>query len=166
MKFEIIPIETIQQKILFIRKHKILLDADIAKFYQVTTYNFNKAVLRNQKRFPDDFMFQLTIEEVRELEKQLGIKKEYGGRRSLPYAFTEQGVAMLAAVLGSDRAIAVSIQIIRSFVQLRELLLSNEVLAQKLKILEARTDEHSKVIIQIIQELQKPLAPKTRRIGF
>ncbi len=143
-----------------------MIDSDLAHFYQVGTRDLNKAVSRNLERFPDDFMFQLSIEEVRELEKRLGMGKQYGGRRDRPYAFTEQGVAMLSAVLKSERAVIVSVQIIRSFIKLRELLLSNEALAKRLKSIEARTDEHAKAIIQIIEELQKPVSPKKRRIGF
>lgn len=166
MKSILIPIERIQQKIFFLRGQKIIFDKDLAEFYQVTTFNLNKAILRNQKRFPADFMFQLTLEEVRELEKEFGNIRKYGGTRILPHAFTEQGVAMLSAVLKSERAVIVSVQIMRSFVKLRELLLSNEALARKLKTIEARTDEHAQAIIKIIQELQKPTTSKKRRIGF
>lgn len=160
----LIPIERIQQKIFYIRGQKVMLDSDLAMFYQVTTFNLNKAVARNENRFPSDFMFQLTTDEFRELGKQLG--GVHGGRRTLPYAFTEQGVAMLATVLKSKRAEMVSVQIMRSFVKLREMLLSNESLARRLKDLESKTDEHAKVIVQIIQELQKPAEPKKNKIGF
>ncbi|MBP9838135.1 MAG: ORF6N domain-containing protein [Proteobacteria bacterium] len=166
MDTEIILTETIQHKIYLIRCQKIILSSDLAVFYQVKTKELNKAVVRNIERFPEDFMFQLTIEELRELEKKLGIIREHGGSRVRPYAFTEQGIAMLSAVLKSERAIIVSVQIMRSFMKLRQLLLSNEALTEKLKAIETRTDEHAKVIIQIIEELQKPKIPKSRRIGF
>ena len=160
----LVPIERIQQKIFFIRGQKVMLDSDLATFYQVTTFNLNKAVIRNEDRFPRDFMFQLTLEEYRELNKQLG--NLHGGRRTLPYVFTEQGVAMLSAVLKSERAVLVIVQIMRTFVKLREMLLSNEALARRLKVLESKTDEHAKVIVQIIQELQNPVEPKWNRIRF
>ena len=162
----LIPIEQIQQKIFFIRGQKVMLDNDLAEFYQVTTFNLNKAVARNIERFPADFMFQLTADEFKELTKQFGTDSIHGGRRKLPYAFTEQGVAMLSAVLKSKRALFVSVQIMRSFVKLRELLLSNEAFARRLKALESRTDEHARVIVQIIQELHTSPTPRKNRIGF
>ena len=166
MKAEIIPSERIQQKILLIRGQKVILDRDLADFYRVTTFNLNKAVARNKDRFPPDFMFQLKAKETRALAEDEEVAADHGGRRSMPYAFTEQGVAMLSAILKSKRAIAISVQIVRSFVKLREWLLSNDVLTRRLKTLESKTDEHSKAILYIIQELQKPVSPKTKRIGF
>lgn len=160
------PKERIISKILVVRIWKVMLDSDLASFYGVLTKELNKAVQRNIERFPADFMFQLTLKEFRDLKSQEGIEDDYGGRRTLPYVFTEQGVAMLSAVLKSKRAVIVSVQIMRSFVKLREMLLSNESFARRLKDLESRTDEQAKVIVQIIQELQKPTAPKKRRIGF
>ena len=161
-----LPNERITAKIFLIRGIKVMLDSDLAGFYGVLTKELNKSVARNKERFPDDFMFQLTIEETRQLNTEIKGARTYGGRRTLPYAFTEQGVAMLAAVLKSERAVAVSVQIMRSFAQLRELILSNEGLAQKVRALEAKTDKHSQVIVQIIHELQKPSTTRTRRIGF
>lgn len=162
----LVPTELIQQKIFLIRGKKVILDDALATFYQVETKNLNKAVSRNASRFPEDFMFQLTAEEFKQLRVHLFGEKSHGGRRVLPYAFTEQGIAMLSAVLNSERAIAVSVQIMRSFVKLRDLLLSHEQLARKIKTLESKTDDHAKAIVQIIHELQKPPTVKTRKIGF
>jgi len=161
-----VPPERIVTRIYLVRGIKVMLDTDLAAFYGVHTKELNKAVSRNSERFPNDFMFQLSTEETRELKAQLSISRKYGGRRTFPYAFTEQGVAMLSAVLKSKRAVTVSVQIMRAFVQLRALLLSNETLAKKVRALEARTDEHTKLIVQIIHELQTPASPNTRRIGF
>jgi hypothetical protein len=111
-------------------------------------------------------MIQLSLEELRQLKEESITQKSYGGRRTLPYAFTEQGVAMLSAVLHSKRAVAVSVQIMRSFVQLRELLMSNESFAKRVRTLESKTDEHARLIVQIINELQKPPELDKRRIGF
>ena len=118
---EVIPIERIARAILVIRREKVMLDSDLAALYGVTTGNLNKAVKRNAERFPTDFMFQLDAEEVANLKFQFGISS-WGGRRRLPYAFTEQGVAMLSSVLNSERAVKVNIAIMRAFVKLRETL--------------------------------------------
>ena len=160
------PRERIISKILVVRGMKVMMDSDLADFYGVLTKELNRAVSRNTERFPPDFVFQLTTQENRAIQSLGDEKKEYGGRRTLPYVFTEQGVAMLSAVLRSERAVLVSVQIMRTFVKLREMLLSNEALARRLKALESKTDEHAKVIVQIIQELQKPTEPKKNRIGF
>ncbi len=131
-------VKKISQKIYFIRNCRVMLDADLAILYEVETKNLNKAVRRNLNRFPDDFMFQLTIEEYEILKFQIGTSrsetkaKSWGGRRKLPLAFSEQGVAMLSSILRSERAALVNIEIMRAFVQLREFLLSNKELAQKL----------------------------------
>lgn len=161
-----IPLEQIQQTIILVRGHKVMLDQDLARFYGVTTSNLNKAVARNIKRFPGDFMFQLSTDEQREFLLQSRVPRARGGRRTRPYAFTEQGVAMLSAVLQSQSAIAVSVQIMRGFVKLRELLLSDEAFSKRLRALESKSDEHSRVIVQILKELHKPPNTKTRRIGF
>ena len=152
----LIPLNLIQEKIHFIRGRKVMLDADLAKFYGVKTSNLNKAVRRNLAWFPSDFMFPLSNQEVRDLRFQIGISSSgrHGGRRYEAYAFTEQGVAMLSAVLKSKRAVLVSIQFMRSFVKLRELVLSNETFSRRLKALESKTDEHTRVIVQILQELE------------
>src|SRR3989344_1863206 len=121
----IIPSERIVSKIYIIRNKKVMLDRDLAVLYGVATGNLNKAVHRNMKRFPEDFMFQLNAQEFKNLKFQIGISS-WGGTRKMPYAFTEQGVAMLSSVLNSDRAISVNIQIIRTFTKIRELLATNE----------------------------------------
>lgn len=165
-----IPVEVIRGKIYLIRGQKVLLDSDLAELYGVTS-NLNKAVKRNIGRFPQDFMFQLTAEEAASLRFQFGISKTEGrgGRRYLPYVFTEQGVAMLSSVLNSDRAVQVNIAIMRAFVQLRELAASNRELARKLDELEKKYDKHDKqfmVVFDAIRQLMAPLEGKKRKIGF
>jgi hypothetical protein len=164
----LIPIEVIEKKIILIRGHKVLLDSDLASLYDVETFNLNKAVKRNIDRFPEDFMFQLTREEAESLRFQFGISKKEGrgGRRYLPYAFTEQGVAMLSSLLNSDRAVQVNIEIMRAFVQLRQMLSSNVELSRKLKTLENKYDAQFKIVFDAIRELMKPPEPKRKRIGF
>ena len=122
MNRAIMPVERIAQRILYLRNQKLMLDSDLARLYGVTTGNLNKAVNRNRGRFPLDFMFQLSAEEAERLIFQFGISKGRGGRRHLPHAFTEQGVAMLSSVLNSERAVKVNIAIMRAFVRLREVL--------------------------------------------
>src|SRR6266702_7176666 len=118
-----VPLELIERRIYVIRGQKVMLDTDLAELYQVATFRLNEAVKRNADRFPEDFMFQLTKEEADALTSQFAMSKTgRGGRRTLPYAFTEHGVAMLSSVLNSDRAVRMNILIIRAFVQLRELL--------------------------------------------
>ncbi len=143
-----------------------MLDADLARLYGVTTGNLNKAVKRNQARFPGDFMFQLTEKEAASLIFQSGRSKSRGGRRNRPFAFTEQGVAMLSSVLNSERAVRVNIAIMRTFVRLREMLLSNADLARKLATLENKYDAQFKVVFDAIRELMLPPAPPKRQIGF
>ena len=136
---EIAPVALVESRILIVRGQKVLLDKDLADLYQVTTGNLNKAVRRNQDRFPEDFMFQLTPEELESLIFQLGISNETrGGRRFRPYAFTEQGIAMLSGVLTSTRAVEVNVAIMRTFVRLRRLLATHEELARRLDQLEWR----------------------------
>jgi hypothetical protein len=166
----IIPIESIENKIFVIRSQKVLLDKDLAQLYRVTTFNLNKAVKRNLDRFPSDFMFQLTKEEFGHLIFQFGIsKKGRGGTRKLPFAFTEQGVEMLLSVLRSKRAVLVNIQIMRAFVKLREILSSHKELANKLEELELKIDAHDQQIVAIFEAinllLESPEKPK-RKIGF
>ena len=169
MSKEIIPIEHIVQSIRWIRGQKVLLDSDLAALYGVQTKNLNKAVKRNSERFPADFMFQLTPEELRSLRFQFGTSKARGGLRYPPYAFTEQGVAMLSSVLKSDRAIRVSVAIMRTFVRLRQILESNRELAQKFSELEQRIGKHDDAIAAILEAIRQLMAPpeKPRReIGF
>src|SRR5438445_7465004 len=141
---DLIPAERIEKAILLIRGHKVMLDRDLAKLYGVTTFNLNKAVKRNRGRFPEDFMFQLTKDEADGLRFQIGILKPGRGRHSkyAPYAFTEQGVAMLSSVLRSARAVEVNIAIMRAFVRLREVLATHKDLARKLEELERKFGEH------------------------
>ena len=167
----LVPVETIEQKILLIRGQKVILAMDLAELYEVETFNLNKAVKRNSDRFPKDFMFQLTKEETYSLKFQIGMSKKSsrGGRRYLPYAFTEQGVAMLSGVLNSKRAIQVNISIIRAFVRLRELFAANKEFAGKLAELERKVGSHDEAIHSLviaIKELMVQPEPKHRRIGF
>lgn len=139
----IIPQERIVNKILFIRGQKVILDKDIAELYGVETRILNQAVKRNGQRFPEDFMFQLTQQEFSNLISQIVISssKSYGGRRKLPLAFTEQGVAMLSSVLKSERAVQLNIAIIRVFVYLRHMIQSNSELASRIEKLESKSEE-------------------------
>ncbi|HUO58298.1 MAG TPA: ORF6N domain-containing protein [bacterium] len=123
---EIVTGNQVEQKIYLLRGKKIMLSHDLAELYGVTTFNFNKAVKRNPGRFPEDFMFQLTRKEAENLKFQIGISSWGGARRATPYAFTEQGVAMLSSVLRSKRAIRVNIEIMRAFARLREILAANK----------------------------------------
>lgn len=166
-----IPIEMIRGKIYLIRGQKVLLDNDLAGLYGVTTANLNKAVKRNIERFPDDFMLQLSSTEMSNLIFQSGISSSgHGGRRTPPYAFTEQGVAMLSSVLNSERAVQVNIAIMRAFVQLRELAASNRVLAKRLDDLEKKYDKHDKQLMEVFNAIRQLMAPpetkKKRAIGF
>ncbi len=150
----IIPSERIVSKIYIIRNKKIMLDRDLAELYGVTTGNLNLAVKRNIKRFPEDFMFQLNREEMKNWILQIEISKSTKmGLRKRPYAFTEGGVAMLSGVLNSDRAINVNIQIIRTFIKIRELLATNEALQRKIMQMEKKYDSKIKKIFDILQLL-------------
>jgi hypothetical protein len=161
----------ITRAILWLRGHKVLLDADLAALYGVETKVLLQAVRRNLERFPQDFMIQLTATEWRTLRSQIVTLKRGPGqhRKYLPYAFTEQGVAMLSSVLNSHRAIAVNIEIMRAFVRMREMLASNKDLARKLDELERKLETHDRAIVDIlkaIRELMNPPAPSRRSIGF
>jgi ORF6N domain len=169
MSKEIIPIERVVQSIRWVRGQKVLLDSDLSILYGVTTGNLNKAVKRNSDRFPTDFMFQLKPEEHAKLKFQFGISSWGGRRRSAPYAFTEQGVAMLSSVLSSQRAVKVNIAIMRAFVRLRRTLDTNRELAQKFSELERRVGKHDSEIVGILEAIRQLMAPpeKPRReIGF
>src|SRR5213080_949238 len=150
-----IPNELIDQKIYLIRHHKVMLDEDLAELYGVTTGNLNLAVRRNPKRFPADFMFQLNREETQALLLQNARAKGRGGRRTPPYAFTEQGVAMLSSVLNSDRAIEVNIAIMRAFVRLREILATHKDLARKLQDMEKKLGEHDEKFQVVFDAIRK-----------
>jgi hypothetical protein len=162
-----VPAERIEQAILLIRGKKVMLDVDLAALYEVETGVLNRAVKRNMDRFPEDFMFQLTLEETERLRCQNGISKTgRGGRRYLPYVFTEQGVAMLSSVLRSPRAIQVNIEIMRAFVRLREILATHKELARKLAVLEKKYDEQFKVVFDAIHALMEPAEKPRKKIGF
>ena len=162
----IIKEENIASFIYFIRGEKVMLDADIAKLYEVETRVLKQAVRRNRKRFPDDFMFELTNEEMDFLVSQNVIpsKKFFGG--SKPFAFTEQGISMLSSVLNSDRAIEVNIAILRTFVKLRQLLLHHKDLADKIEKLERKYDEQFQIVFAALQEMIKEEVQPRKRIGF
>ena len=158
--------EFIERRILLIRGHKVMLSPHLAKLYGVETRALNQAVKRNIVRFPDDFMFELTEEEINALVSQNVIpqKKYLGG--SLPFAFTEQGVAMLSSVLRSDRAVQVNIEIMRAFVRLREILSSHKDLARKLNEMERKYDKHFAVVFEALRRLMQPPEKPRPRIGF
>ena len=164
----LIPQERIENKILIIRKTKVMLDKDIAGLYGVETRALNQAVRRNIERFPKDFMFQLTKEEMRNWKSQIVItKKGKMGLRRRPYAFTEQGVAMLSSVLNSKRAIQVNIQIMRAFIRLKQIALSHKTLQKKIDAMERKYDRKFKIIFVAIRQLLEP--PKKegdKTIGF
>ncbi|MDP2851796.1 MAG: ORF6N domain-containing protein [Gallionella sp.] len=174
-KLAVVPLERIESRIFFVRGQKILLDEDLAALYEVEVKALNRAVKRNIERFPDDFMFQLNADELALLRRQSGTSNlksqngtsSRGGRRYLPYAFTEQGVAMLSSVLRSPRAVMVNIEIMRAFVRLRQMLASNAALARKLATLEKKYDAQFKIVFDAIRELMTPPDPKKKRpIGF
>jgi len=169
--------EAIEQKIYLIRGQKVMLSVDLASLYGVPVKRLNEQVSRNIKRFPGDFMFQLSNEEYKNLKSQIAISSWGGARRANPYAFTEQGVAMLSSVLNSERAIEVNIAIMRAFVRLREILLTHKDLAVKIEALEAKYknhdmkfseyDEHIAAIFEAIKKLMAPpTEPPKRKIGF
>ena len=164
----LVPVEKIEKAILLIRGQKVMLDADLAALYGVETRVLVQAVKRNIERFPDDFMLQLNKEEVDSLRSQIVTLKKGRGQHSkyLPYAFTEQGVAMLSSVLRSRRAIQVNIEIMRAFIRLRQMLASHVELARKLDALEKRYDARFKQVFEAIRQLMTPPEPKRRPIGF
>jgi len=162
-----ITVDTITQSILLLRGHKIILDSVLANLYGVETRALIQAVNRNLSRFPEDFMFQLNKEEFANLRSQFVTSSQWGGLRRLPYAFTEQGVAMLSSVLRSDRAVRVNIEIMRAFVRLRQMLEGHKELARKLENLEKKYDAQFKVVFDAIRQLMEPSANKKKRsIGF
>jgi hypothetical protein len=155
-------------KIRIIRDVRVILDADIANLYGITTFNLNKAVARNRNRFPTDFMFRLTARERRSLIFQSGISRSrgWGGTRHAPYAFTEQGVSMLSSVLRSERAVKVNIAIMRAFVELRRAVATHEELRRKVEKMERRYDAKFEVVFTAIKQmLERPPKPKVT-IGF
>ena len=163
---ELVPQEVIENKILLLRGRKVMLDKDLAVLYGVTTSNLNKAVKRNLKRFPDDFMFQLAKEEYDSLRFQFGILKKGRHSKYLPYAFTENGVAMLSSVLNSERAVQVNIQIMRTFTRLREMLLTHKDLKQKIEAMEKKYDYQFTIVFDAIKQLLEPPTKAKKKIGF
>ncbi|HEV2613999.1 MAG TPA: ORF6N domain-containing protein [Gammaproteobacteria bacterium] len=158
--------EEIQQSILFVRGQKVMLDKHLAMLYGVQTKVLLQSIKRNSDRFPTDFMFQLTPDEFQNLRSHAEISKR-GGRRYQPYAFTEQGVAMLSSVLNSKQAIQVNIEIMRAFVNLRQVVSSHKELQQKLQELEKKCDKKFNVVFEAIRQLMMPPEPpKKRPIGF
>ena len=164
----LVPSERIEKRIFAFRGQRVMLDTDLAELYRVTTKRLNEQVRRNIKRFPSDFMFQLTNEEDDSLRSQIATLKGGRGqhRKYLPYAFTEQGVAMLSSVLNSDRAVQVNIEIMRAFVRLREMMSTHKDLARKLETLEKKYDAQFRVVFDAIRQLMTPSEPKKRKIGF
>lgn len=165
----LIPAEIIEQRILLIQGHKVMLDSDLAELYGVEAKRLNEQVKRNITRFPSDFMFQLSEDDYSALRSQIAtLKPGRGGHRKyLPYAFTEQGVAMLSSVLNSERAIEVNILIMRSFVKLREMISTHKDLAKKLEGLEQKYDSQFKMVFDAIRQLMAPAESKNKRaIGF
>jgi len=175
------PVELIERRIYLIRGHRVMIDSDLADLYQVETKALNRAASkRNPDRFPADFMFQLTSEEAQSLRYQFGTSNVgAGGRRYLPYAFTEQGVAMLSSVLNSERAVQMNILIIRTFVKMREILEHSKVLARKIEQLEIKQKDHSVMLALVVEDIEglaqgvrkefkKLKAPRPReyQIGF
>jgi hypothetical protein len=161
-----VPARRVEQAILVVRGHRVLLSADLATLYGVEPRSLIQAVKRNLDRFPDDFLFQLTKDEYRILKSQSVISSWGGARRSSPYAFTEQGVAMLSSVLRSKRAAQVNVEIMRTFVRLRRVLAENAGLARRLDELEKKYDVQFRVVFDAIRKLMQPPAPRKRRIGF
>jgi len=163
----LLPVKNIERVVVRFRGHNVMLDSDLAALYEVDVKVLNQSVRRNSGRFPADFMFRLTDREAESLRSQIVTSKiGRGGRRTLPYAFTEQGVAMLSGVLRSARAIRVNIQIMRAFVRLRLMLESNAQLAKKLDELEGRYDSQFRIVFDAIRQLMAPPLSSRKRIGF
>jgi hypothetical protein len=163
-----LPDEVVIRKIYLIRDQKVMLDDDLAQLYRVETRRLNEQVKRNRARFPQDFMFQLTEAEWENLMSQ-NATSSWGGRRKLPYVFTEHGVLMLSSVLNSDRAIQVNIRIMRIYAKLREMLMTNKDILLKIEKLEKRVMKHDqdiKVVFEYLKELLNPKTEPMRRIGF
>ena len=165
--FASIQTEVILEQIFFIRGRKVMLDSGLAKLYTVKTHRLNEAVKRNKKRFPEDFMFQLTPAEKSEVIANCDTLKELKFSAHLPYAFTEQGVAMLSSVLNSDRAIEVNIQIMRTFSKIREMLQTHKELWHKIEAIEKKYDARFKAVFDALRKLlDPPPASHTKKIGF
>ena len=163
---KLIPIDKIKEEILWLRGRKVMLSTHLAELYQVEPRVMIQAVKRNIERFPNDFMFQLTEEEFSNLKSQIVISSWGGLRRARPYAFTEQGVAMLSSVLRSKRAIQVNIEILRAFVLLQRTIQSHAELARKIGEMEIKYGAQFQVIFEAIRQLTAPPDPPRRQIGF
>jgi hypothetical protein len=161
----IVPVEIIEKHILLFRGQKVLLSSHLSELYQVKHKALMQSVRRNIKRFPDDFLFQLTPKEFKILKSQF-VTSSWGGIRKLPYAFTEQGVAMLSSVINSDRAIQVNIEIMRTFVKLRKILATNKDLARKIRKLEEKYDGQFKIVFEALHQLITPPEKPRRPFGF
>ena len=161
-----IPMERVENRILTIRGRRVMLDADLSELYGVPTKRLNEAVRRNAARFPEDFMFQLTVDEAETLRSQFATSNGRGGRRYIPYVFTELGVAMLSSVLNSERAVQVNIAIMRAFVRLRELAASHKDVLRRLDEMEGKVDRQFKVVFDAIRALMAPPKIPRRRIGY
>ncbi len=165
-----VSVQLIERRIYLIRGQKVMIDVDLAELYGVPTYRLNEQVKRNRKRFPEDFMFQLTAEEAESLRSQIAISKTgRGGRRTLPYVFTEQGVAMLSSVLNSEQSIEVNITIMRAFVKLRQMLETNEELNRKFAAVIRKLSAHDKyfrVVFDELKRLTEQPTPSRKQIGF
>jgi hypothetical protein len=163
-------IDNTECAIYLIRGQRVMLDADLAAIYRVTTKRLNEQLKRNPNRFPEDFAFQLTIEELTDLRSQFATSSLHGGRRYRPWVFTEHGAIMLASVLNSDIAVQASVRVVRAFVRLREMVAANAQLAVKLEELERRLDSHDEAIVDLFAALKRLLEPpgpkKKREIGF
>src|SRR2546430_4338256 len=161
-----VSIERVENAILLIRGERVILDTNLAALYDVETRSLLQAVKRNSERFPSDFMFQLTRKEFDSLRSQSVISKGRGGRRYLPYAFTEHGAIMAANVLNSKTAVQASVQVVRAFIRLRQMLTSNAELARKLGELESKYDAQFSVVFDAIRQLMTPGEPQRKQIGF
>ncbi len=164
----LVPLEVIEKKILFVNGQKVMLDSDLAALYGVTTKRLNEQVRRNLKRFPADFMYQVSAEEFESLRSQFATIKIARGqhRKYLPYVFTEQGIAMLSSVLNSDRAIEVNIQIMRAFVKLREMIATHKDLSRKLAELEKKYDGQFQIVFEAIRQIIEVEEKPRKKIGF
>lgn len=165
-KMALVPTERILGAILLIRGHKVMLDGALAELYGVETRVLVQAVKRNLGRFPDDFMFQLTKSEFSDLKSQNVMSSAWGGRRSSPYAFTEQGVAMLSSVLRSRQAVEVNVEIMRAFVRVREMITGRADLVRRLDALEQRYDQQFRAVFDAIRALISDETKPRKRIGF
>lgn len=164
---DLIPLERIAGHIHLLRGLKVMLDRDLAALYGVETKQLVQAVKRHQRRFPDDFMFRLTFQEFTNLRSQSVTSSSWGGRRHPPYAFSEQGVAMLSSVLNSERAILVNIQIMRTFGKMRSMLAGYEELRARIQDMEANYDEQFRIVFEALRQLLEPPDPgPARRMGF